>query len=95
MSSSQRHAPVRPFWFCAADAQPWPCGQARVELAAEYAEDPKLLALDMAHCMVEATADLARLMPEPPDPVTTYGRFLGWVRHLAVNRARHGGQWPQ
>ncbi|MGC4793661.1 flavin reductase [Micromonospora saelicesensis] len=93
--SSQRHAPVRPFWFCAADAQPWPCGRARVELAAEYADEPRLLAVDMADCLGEATRDLCGLYPRPPEPVAMYGRFLGWVRHLAVNRFRNSGHWPQ
>lgn len=27
--SGQRHAPVRPFWFCASCVHPWPCEQAK------------------------------------------------------------------
>ncbi|MET8083143.1 flavin reductase [Micromonospora sp. NPDC005197] len=94
MSDLQRHAPVRPFWFCAADAQPWPCGRARADLAGEYADEPRLLAVDMADCLGEATRDLCGLYPEPPNPVEMYARFLGWVRHLAINRFRNAGRFP-
>ncbi|WP_406105406.1 flavin reductase [Micromonospora globbae] len=92
----QRHAPVRPIWICAACAYPWPCEQARAELTAEYADDPKLLAIDMAQCLAEANADLSRICPEqPPDGVETYARFLGWVRHLRINQHRNGGHFQQ
>ncbi|MFI2710255.1 flavin reductase [Micromonospora sp. NPDC018662] len=89
----QRHAPVKPLWFCAACANPWPCGPARLELAAQYAGEPKWLAVDMAELLHEAIADLTRLNAEPPDGVAMYGRFLGWVRHLAVSRARNAGHF--
>ncbi|MBQ1017744.1 flavin reductase [Micromonospora sp. D93] len=91
--SLQRHAPIRRLWGCAACAQPWPCEAARAKLVEEYADDPKLLAMDMASCMVEAGIDLAELMPERPDPVALYGRFMGFVRHLAVNRHRNAGHF--
>lgn len=89
--SGQRHAPIRPLWGCAACLHNWPCEQALAELAAEYADDPQLLALDMASCMVEATADLVELLPTPPDPAALYTRFMGFARRLAVNRPRDGG----
>lgn len=85
----QRHAPLKPLWICAACAHPWPCGSARAELAADYAGETKWLAVDLADLLTEATADLTGLCPEPPDPAALYARFLGWVRHLAGNRARH------
>ncbi|MET8250549.1 flavin reductase [Micromonospora sp. NPDC005197] len=91
--SGQRHAPIRPLWGCAACAQTWPCEQARAELAAEYADEPKLLAFDMASCMVEASADLVRLLPDPPDPAELYARFMGFARHLAMNRPRNLGHF--
>ncbi|GAB3951623.1 hypothetical protein GCM10027614_53910 [Micromonospora vulcania] len=91
---SQRHSPVRPFWFCAACVHPWPCRQARAELTAEYADDPKLLAVDMADCLAEATGDLGQLYPTPPNPIEMYGRMLGWIRHLAINKFRDEDGWP-
>ncbi len=75
----QRHAPIRPLWGCAACAETWSCRQARAELLAEYASG-RLLGLDMADLLQEATADLTRLGPEPPDPLVMHVRFLGWVR---------------
>ncbi|WP_089157436.1 hypothetical protein [Micromonospora sp. NBS 11-29] len=69
------------------------CGPARLELAAQYAGEPRWLAVDMAELLHEAIADLTRLNAEPPAGVAMYGRFLGWVRHLAVNRARNAGHF--
>ncbi|GIJ29049.1 hypothetical protein Vqi01_42110 [Micromonospora qiuiae] len=74
----QRHAPVKPLWFCAACAHGWPCRQARAELLAEYGTG-RLLGLDMADLLTEATADLTRL-GAAPDPHHMHVRFLGWVR---------------
>ncbi|BCJ59529.1 hypothetical protein Jiend_29510 [Micromonospora endophytica] len=48
----QRHAPVKPLWFCAACAYGWPCQQARAELLAEYGTG-RLLGLDMADLLTE------------------------------------------
>ncbi|MFI2710848.1 flavin reductase [Micromonospora sp. NPDC018662] len=84
----QRHAPLKPLWICTACAHPWPCARAQVELAADYFGETTWLAVDMAELLNEATADLTRLCPNPPDPVALYGRFLGWVRRLTVDRSR-------
>lgn len=81
-----RHAPLRPIWICTGCAHPWPCEQARTELPAEYAGDRRNLAIDLADLLGEASRDLSRLYPNPPDPVQLYGRFLGWVRRLRVER---------
>ena len=78
---TQRHAPVKPLWFCAACAHGWPCDQARIDLQADYGTG-RLLALDMADLLKEATADLTRL-GAPPEPLYFYVRFLGWVRRPA------------
>ncbi|MEU1889474.1 flavin reductase [Micromonospora rifamycinica] len=78
----QRHAPLRPLWICTADALPWPCAQARLDLVAEYAGERVNLAVDLAGLFVEATADLTRICPEPLDPIATYQRFLGWVKTM-------------
>ncbi|MEV0725637.1 flavin reductase [Micromonospora purpureochromogenes] len=78
----QRHAPLRPLWICTACAHPWPCGQARLRLVEEYAGQRRHLAVDLADLLREATADLTRICPRPPDPVAIYGRFLGWLRQV-------------
>ncbi|WFE40752.1 flavin reductase [Micromonospora sp. WMMD998] len=94
----QRHAPLKPFWICTACAHPWPCGEARAELAADYTGEARWLAVDMAGLLTEATADLTRLYPNPPDPEALHGRFLGWVRRLAATRRQPfrdlGSGWP-
>ncbi|WP_089155885.1 hypothetical protein [Micromonospora sp. NBS 11-29] len=84
----QRHAPLKPLWICTACAHLWPCTEARAELAADYAGEMVWLAVDMAELLHEASADLTRLCPNPPDSVALYGRFLGWVRRLIVDRTR-------
>jgi hypothetical protein len=92
--SGQRHAPVRPFWFCASCVRPWPCEQAKVELVADYSDEPKLLGVDMADCLTEASRDLTDLYWTAPDPVEHYGRFLGWVKQaLAAHRPRDSGHF--
>ncbi|MEH0935237.1 flavin reductase [Micromonospora psammae] len=79
----QRHAPVKPIWICAACAHPWPCGNARLNLLVEYHGDRKTMALDLAGLMSEASEDLTRICPKPPDPMDLYPRFLGWARRGA------------
>ncbi|MGX4657246.1 flavin reductase [Micromonospora sp. SCSIO 07396] len=76
----QRHAPLKPIWVCTADALPWPCEQARLELVTHYEGERVNLAVDLAELFREAMADLTRICPEPPDPLATYSRFLGWIR---------------
>ena len=40
------HRPLRPIWLCRLDANPWPCGEAKLVLLAAFADDrPGLLAL--------------------------------------------------
>ncbi|MDG4792981.1 flavin reductase [Micromonospora sp. WMMD1082] len=78
----QRHAPVKPMWFCAACAHPWPCGVARLHLAAEYVGKGRAFAIEMAELLWEATADLERIGGNP-DGFELYGRFLGWIRRAS------------
>ncbi|MEU1588178.1 hypothetical protein [Micromonospora sp. NPDC005710] len=62
---------------------------------ADYADEPKLLGVDMADCLTEASRDLGALYWAPPDPVEHYGRFLGWVKQaLAASRSRNPGHFP-
>ncbi|GAB3161056.1 hypothetical protein GCM10027290_67750 [Micromonospora sonneratiae] len=70
------HNPTRPYWTCAACADPWPCHTRRRELRAEY--DGALISLSvcLAGFFVEASIDL--------DYVPAgwlHNRFLGWIRH--------------
>ncbi|MFG2055115.1 hypothetical protein ACGFI9_13880 [Micromonospora sp. NPDC048930] len=48
------------------------------------------MAIDLVGLLCEATDDLTRLYPKPPDPFTMYGRFLGWVRRLPANPSKDG-----
>ncbi|MFC5925395.1 hypothetical protein [Micromonospora vulcania] len=50
--------------------------------------------MDMADCLAEATGDLGQLYPTPPNPIEMYGRMLGWIRHLAINKFRDEDGWP-
>ncbi|WP_204034097.1 flavin reductase [Micromonospora qiuiae] len=77
----QNHVAVKPFWFCAACANPWPCDVARPHIAAEYVGRGKLFAVDMAELLWEATGDLERLGAKP-DGFELYCRFLGWIRSV-------------
>ncbi|MGW4293393.1 flavin reductase [Micromonospora chersina] len=87
----QRHAPVKPLWFCAACAHPWPCGQGRLDLLSEYAGDRRSMAIDLADLLYEATRDLSRLYPKPPDAFGMYGRFLGWTRRRSQDLSPNCG----
>lgn len=86
----QRHAPLKPLWICTACAHPWPCEEARIGLLWEYNGDRRTMAIDLVGLLCEATDDLTRLYPKPPDPFTMYGRFLGWVRRLPANPSKDG-----
>ncbi|MEU7171280.1 flavin reductase [Micromonospora tulbaghiae] len=61
------------------DAQPWPCGTARLALMAEYAEDRPGLLVYLATLMAEAGEQLAELDSGTP-PADLRARFLDWAR---------------
>nr|WP_232511452.1 hypothetical protein [Micromonospora sediminimaris] len=42
------HTPLRPTWCCRTDGQPWPCGEARLLLRAEYEHNPTGLSIYLA-----------------------------------------------
>ncbi|WP_306208987.1 hypothetical protein [Actinoplanes sp. RD1] len=76
-SSSTEHLPARPSWDCLVCERPWPCANAKADLAAQYDHFPAGLAIYMASVMYDAVADLtARGEPTPAD---LYDRFLSWV----------------
>jgi hypothetical protein len=87
--SRQEHLPLRPLWLCRRCGQPWPCGEAKLALVAEYGNSPVNLFLYLAGCLHDAIDDLHRL--HPSDTGTTAGifdRFLGWpARHVRSYRA--------
>ncbi|WP_089004334.1 flavin reductase [Micromonospora rifamycinica] len=73
-----RHSPVRPIWLCRVDANPWPCGEAKLALLARYDGDrPGLLAL-LASLSAEATEHLTQL--DNGRRIDLTDRFLAWVR---------------
>lgn len=77
----REHLPIRPIWLCRVCAQPWPCGEARLRLSAEYMNDQVALSVYLASTLGEAADDLRKLNPEPgPDHALLFGRFLGWTR---------------
>ncbi|MDG4829083.1 hypothetical protein O7627_07165 [Solwaraspora sp. WMMD1047] len=82
------HVPQRPLWLCRRCAQPWPCGEARLALLHEYADDPARLRIYLTSCMHDALADLLKLNPETaPTAETTFTRFLAWTAPRAARDA--------
>ena len=87
------HLPQRPIWLCRVCAGPWPCGEARLALIREHADDLTYLRIYLASCMHDALRDLVRLNPyEAPTPEVTFRRFLSWAAPPAVPRATGNGQ---
>ncbi|MFG1678394.1 hypothetical protein [Micromonospora sp. NPDC049282] len=80
-SASRPHLPVRPIWLCRCCAQPWPCGVARLALAAEYADDRVGLSVYLCGQLYDAATDLHRLNPnDAPSPQALFARFIAWAR---------------
>nr|MDT0659911.1 hypothetical protein [Micromonospora sp. DSM 115978] len=74
------HLPHRPLWICRRCAQPWPCGQARLDLLRELGGDPSALRIYLTDRMHEALRDRYVLTPyEMPTPADVWARFLGWT----------------
>ncbi|MET8085139.1 hypothetical protein [Micromonospora sp. NPDC005197] len=46
----------------------------------------------MASCLFEASVDLAHLLPDPPDPVELYNRFMGFARQFVIGTPRRPGR---
>ncbi|MFY1578331.1 hypothetical protein ACN26Z_25880 [Verrucosispora sp. WMMD703] len=75
------HTPLRPTWCCRTDGQPWPCGEARLLLRAEYEHNLTGLSIYLAGLMHEAMRDLYHLNPhDAPTPPVLFSRFLAWTR---------------
>ncbi|MEU1606324.1 hypothetical protein [Micromonospora matsumotoense] len=71
-----RHTPLPPTWLCRVDAHPWPCGQAKLALLSEYADNRAEL-LDLLVAMKnEAEQHLTQLDGGRHTDLTH--RFLAW-----------------
>jgi hypothetical protein len=68
------HEPRFPTWRCKVCRDPWPCGTARAELYALYADSLATLELNLSLLMVEASRDLRRDCAG-----SLYDRFVGWL----------------
>ncbi len=72
------HRPLRPIWLCRLDANPWPCGEAKLVLLAAFADDrPGLLTL-LSTLQREAEDHLTQLDSGRSNNLTD--RFLSWAR---------------
>lgn len=70
------HVAMRPLWRCRNCGGPWPCGQARLDLLAEYKGDRTALLIFLAALKEEAREQLRQL----PDVVDYEKRFTEWAR---------------
>jgi hypothetical protein len=73
-----RHRAMRPLWDCAECRDPWPCVQARADLLAEYAHDPRSLLAFLGGCLAWA-GDQMRQLHLRPDPDVLAERFVNWA----------------
>ena len=79
MQRTEHHS-GRPSWDCRACGMPWPCANAKVDLAQEFQNFPSVLAIYMSAQMHDALNDLTA-HGEPP-PLDLYERFLAWVSRM-------------
>jgi hypothetical protein len=63
-SCSELRTPIRPIWLCRKDAQPWPCGEAKLALLGGYHDMRVSLYLYLAAQFGDAMADLYQLNPD-------------------------------
>ena len=69
---AQLHSPIRPQWTCRRCGLPWPCGNARDDLAASL---PRLAIGEyMTVFLYQAAGEL------DVTPVELYQRFIAWTR---------------
>lgn len=71
------HTMTRPSWDCRNCGQPWPCANAKIDLAEEYARFPTATIVYLSTAFDEAGGDLADAAGH--FPVDLYERFLAWV----------------
>ncbi|MFI7332834.1 hypothetical protein [Micromonospora aurantiaca (nom. illeg.)] len=73
------HTPIRPIWVCRGCGHPWPCGDAKLALLAEYERDLVSLFVYLAGALGDAVDDLGKLRPdEVPSGPELFDRFLSW-----------------
>ncbi|WP_420116483.1 flavin reductase [Micromonospora sp.] len=72
------HRPLRPIWLCRLDANPWPCGEAKLALRAAFADDRSALLTLMSTLQREAENHLTQLDGGRSNNLTD--RFLSWAQ---------------
>ncbi len=85
--SRTEHNAERPSWQCRVCYQPWPCADAKIDLAEQYQRSRTMLMLFMSSCMAEAIDDLRW---GTGSPAGLYDRFLGWVQPARVQKKDDG-----
>lgn len=73
------HLPERPSWRCVIDSRPWPCKQARDEVAVAYEENELATKEDLIRFMGNAALAAARELGLEGNPSRLYRRFLHWL----------------
>nr|WP_240033329.1 hypothetical protein [Micromonospora globbae] len=82
------HTPIRPIWLCRACGHPWPCGDARLALLAEYERNRVSLFVYLAGALGDAADDLAKLRADVPSDGELFDRFLGWPKSSPAEKGR-------
>lgn len=86
---SRPHLPQRPLWLCRVCAGPWPCGEARLALIHEHADNLTSLRIYLAAQMIDAIRDLLALnYDEAPKPEALFKRFLSWAAPSVLSPRR-------
>lgn len=80
------HTPIRPIWLCRACGHPWPCGDAKLALLAEYERDRVSLFVYVAGALGDAADDLAKLGADGPNDEELFDRFLCWPKSRQLER---------
>ncbi|SCL19042.1 hypothetical protein [Micromonospora inyonensis] len=91
------HTPIRPIWLCRACGHPWPCGEAKLALLAEYGQNRVSLFVYLAGAFGDAVDDLGKLHSgETPISGELFDRFLSWpsASSSAYRTARIEGSSP-
>ncbi|WP_073832920.1 hypothetical protein [Micromonospora sp. CB01531] len=76
--TGRSHTPIRPIWLCRTCGNPWPCGDAKLALLAEYERDRVSLFVYLAGQLGDAMDDLAKLRADMLGSGELFGRFLSW-----------------
>ncbi|MFY1631896.1 hypothetical protein ACN27F_01225 [Solwaraspora sp. WMMB335] len=81
------HIASRPHWNCGECGTEWPCDTAKIEITADWANDPIGMCVYLATLMYEAIDDLLECDAEQLSPPDLYRRFLRWPDQIAESEA--------